>query len=49
MPATPKPTITQAGLHRVCCNSKDGAAHSTSKARWELYLVVYNSTVPWPE
>ncbi|MEU6012047.1 DUF6303 family protein [Streptomyces sp. NPDC047453] len=49
MPATPKPTITQAGLHRVCCNSKDGAAHSTSKARWELYLVVYNSTDPWPE
>ncbi|MFJ2717464.1 DUF6303 family protein [Streptomyces sp. NPDC087437] len=44
-----EPTITQAGLRRVCCNSRDGDAQvSTSKARWELYLVVYNSSEPWP-
>ncbi|MFE7236132.1 DUF6303 family protein [Streptomyces sp. NPDC057596] len=49
MSATPKPTITTAGLRRLCCNSRDGDAQvSTSKAHWELYLVVYNSAEPWP-
>ncbi|MFJ1650047.1 DUF6303 family protein [Streptomyces sp. NPDC088337] len=46
---TPKPTITHSLLHRLCCNSVDGLPQvSTSKARWELVLVVYNSTEQWP-
>ncbi|WP_107428628.1 DUF6303 family protein [Streptomyces kebangsaanensis] len=49
MPSTPKPIITQAGLHRLCCDYKEGGpTSSTSKACWELYLVVFNSSDPWP-
>lgn len=44
-----KPVVQKAQIHRLCCDSSpDKRIGSTSRARWELYLVVYNSTAPWP-
>lgn len=45
------PVITRAHIHRLCCEESRGnlLARTTSRARWELYLVVYNTTDPWPE
>ncbi|MEU3683717.1 DUF6303 family protein [Streptomyces sp. NPDC030592] len=46
-----KPVIRTAQLHRRCCDYKYNGAQpsgNVSKASWELYLVVYNTTAPWP-
>lgn len=50
MATSPTPTVTYAQLHRLCCDSAvSGKPRGvTSRARWELYIVVYNTTEPWP-
>ncbi|MFZ4206814.1 DUF6303 family protein [Streptomyces griseoincarnatus] len=47
---TLKPIATRAQIHRLCCDSSlSGKTRGeTSKARWELYIVVYNTTEMWP-
>ncbi|WP_328439320.1 DUF6303 family protein [Streptomyces sp. NBC_00444] len=49
MPAELKPIVVRAQIHRLCCDSHPGKlTGSTNRARWELYLVVYNTTDEWP-
>ncbi|WP_330349625.1 DUF6303 family protein [Streptomyces sp. NBC_00582] len=49
MPEIKKPVIVRAGLRRVCCDSSpDRPRGNVNGAHWELYLVVYNTTDPWP-
>lgn len=44
-----QPTAVSAGLRRVCCDlTPDKRVGNTSRAHWELYLVVYNTTDAWP-
>ncbi|MGI5196534.1 DUF6303 family protein [Streptomyces sp. CA-288835] len=40
---------TRAQIRRVCCDWKTGVeTGSTRRAYWELYVVVYGTTDPWP-
>jgi hypothetical protein len=50
MTDTQKPFVTHAQLHRLCCDYKDSRQPrgNRAKARWELYLVVYNTPEVWP-
>lgn len=42
-------TVVPAQLHRVCCTRPDGSwAWTPRAAHWELYVVLYNTTDPWP-
>lgn len=51
MITTQKPFANHAQIHRLCCDLPAGATSRTNRAnraRWELYIVVYNTTDSWP-
>lgn len=40
---------TTAQIHRLCCDwNTYGEVGNPQRARWELYVVVYNTTATWP-
>lgn len=48
MATTLTPVVKRAQIRRLCCDSRGGRPGSVSRAHWELYLVVYNTTDTWP-